>query len=85
MNDDGFADQTGFVAWCQGDVCIDIAVEWEKVSFGYRRGALRVRKEGFTDLALNGSLVMLPCLPAKSPTWQVAGLVLSHGGIAPLT
>ena len=36
-----------------------------------------------TDLAVKGLVVMLPCLPAKSPTWHVAGWLGSQGGISP--
>ena len=36
-----------------------------------------------TYAALNTLTVMLPCLPDKSPTWQVSGCVGSQGGISP--
>lgn len=50
----------------------------------------RSGKDGATDLGRmpthvvwNGLVVMLPCLPARSPVWQVSGWVGSHGGISP--
>ena len=30
-----------------------------------------------------GLVVILPCLPARSPTWQVSGWVASQGGFSP--
>ncbi len=34
-------------------------------------------------LAVKGLIMILPCLPARSPTWQVCGMVGSQGGISP--
>ncbi len=36
-----------------------------------------------THEAWNEAVVMLPCLPERSPTWHVSGRVLSQGGTSP--
>ena len=40
-------------------------------------------REAYADW--NGDTVIFPCFPAKSPTWQVSGWVLSQGGASPRT
>jgi len=41
------------------------------------------KEVGGIYLAVKGLIMILPCLPAKSPTWHVCGMVGSQGGFSP--
>jgi len=50
----------------------------------YSRKCERDRR-GEAYVIWKGEDVILPCLPARSPTWHVWGLVASQGGTSPRT
>lgn len=50
---------------------------------GGRGNSGRRERDGGIYLAVKGLIMILPCLPAKSPTWHVCGMVGSQGGTSP--
>lgn len=66
MDIDGAVAQEATEASLGGDVKVEVS--------GYDMSAQSVDFNGrMTYAAWKGLVVMLPCLPAKSPTWQVSG------------
>lgn len=93
----GAITKEGCRALDSGEVEVEIAGSWvvsirDSCESGCRRENVMRLEDGNeredadwrkTYVVWKGLVVILPCLPERSPTWQFAGSLLSHGGFSP--
>jgi len=82
VDDDGAVAEEGGGAGGGGEVEVEETVGG-CLEMGLGGGRGKGERGGGIYQAVKGLIMILPCLPAKSPTWHVCGMVGSQGGFSP--